>query len=143
MDDLKTHMKWYDPKVLIKLGGLSILSFIILLGLTTLMAERIGWREGDAYSLALVVVLVVNFSVMRYGIYRVGGGGAARQAAGFLLVSVVSRSLERLSFELLVGGLGMQYQMAVILISCVFTLLKYAVYGKWIFKTRPPSAPAG
>lgn len=136
-------MKWYDPKVLIKLGGVSVLSFVMLLGLTTLLAEKCGWREGDAYSLALLVVLVVNFTIMRYGVYRAGKGGAMRQAAGFLLVSVVSRSLERLSFEVLVGGLGMQYQVAVILISCVFTLLKYAVYGLWVFKPRPPPPPAG
>ena len=135
-------MKWYDPKVLMKRGGVSVLSFVLLLGLTTLMTERFGWREGDAYSLALVVVLVVNFSIMRYGIYRSGRGGAMRQAGGFLLVSVVSRSLERLTFEWLVGGLGVQYQVAVILISCVFTLFKYAIYGLWVFKPRPPPPPS-
>ena len=73
-------MKWYDPKVLIKLGGVSVLSFVMLLGLTTLLAEKCGWREGDAYSLALLVVLVVNFTIMRYGVYRAGKGGGSGAA---------------------------------------------------------------
>lgn len=135
-------MAWYNPGILARLGGLSVVSFALLLGVTSLLHEAAGWRAGNAYSAALALVLVVNFLVMRYRIYR-SREGAWRQLAVFVGASLGFRLLERLAFAGLHGGLGLQYQAAVVLISCVFTGLKYMAYGKWIFRSGAPSQKAG
>ncbi len=128
---------WYHPKVLFKLGGLSMFSFALNLGITTGLTELFLWEPRNSYTVALLVVLMVNFVVMRYKIFR-GAGGAWRQIGSFLLISVASRGMERASFAFLHGVLALQYQLCVVLISCVFTVLKYAAYGIWVFKGPSP-----
>jgi putative flippase GtrA len=120
-----------------KFSGLTGLSFILNLGLTTLLKEAAGWSAGDAYSLALVVVLAVNFLVMRYKIFHSSAMHPAKQLAGFLGGSLIFRSLERFTFSWVHGRWGVQYQLAIVLISGVFAVAKYVFYGLTFFRPKP------
>ena len=127
-------MSLLDPTRIAKFGGLTVLSFALNLGLTTLLTEVAGWRAGNAYSLALGVVLVVNFLVMRYKVFHSATADPRKQLVGFVVGSVIFRALERAAFEGVHVGLGVQYQVAIVLISGVFAVLKYVVYGKTVFR---------
>ncbi|MFO1490447.1 MAG: GtrA family protein [Kiritimatiellia bacterium] len=127
-------MSLLNPARMAKFGGLTVLSFALNLGLTTLLKEVAGWRAGNAYSVALGVVLVVNFLVMRYKVFHSSATHPAKQLAGFAAGSLVFRALERLAFEGLHGRLGVQYQLAIVLISGVFAVLKYVFYGLTFFR---------
>ena len=129
------RMSLLDPTRIATFGGLTVLSFALNLGLTTFLVKIAGWTPGNAYSLALVVVLAVNFLVMRYKVFHSAAAHPMKQLAGFVVGSVVFRSLERLAFEGLHGRLGVQYQVAIVLISGVFAGIKYVVYGLTVFKS--------
>jgi putative flippase GtrA len=129
-------MSLLNPARIARFGGLTVLSFALNLGLTTLLTELAGWSPGQAYSLALGVVLGVNFWVMRHRVFHSAAADPRRQLVGFVAGSVLFRALERLAFEGLHGGLGVQYQVSIVLISGVFAVLKYVVYGRTVFRAK-------
>jgi putative flippase GtrA len=129
-------MSLLDPARIARFGGLTGLSFVLNLGLTTFLHKVAGWSPGNAYSLALGVVLVVNFLVMRYKIFHSSATHPAKQLAGFLGGSLLFRSLERLSFSWVHDRWGVQYQLAIVLISGVFAVIKYVFYGLTFFRPK-------
>lgn len=126
---------------LLRFGGLTALSFALNLGISTALTEWAGWAPGNAYSVALSVVLAVNFTAMRFVVFRASGQGALGQLAGFLVSSLVFRAAERLLFEWISVRGGVQYQLAIIGISVGSAAVKYVFYGLTFF--RPASGGPG
>jgi putative flippase GtrA len=117
------------------------LSFAVNLGLTALLHEAMGVREELAYAVALAVVFVMNFLMFRFYVFDGRSDQPGKQVGLFLGTSIVFRLVEYLGFLLVHSVLGVYYLLAIVLVQGSTFVIKYFVYGGWIFK-RTPSKPA-
>lgn len=114
----------------------TVLSFGVSVGVTALLHEGWGVDEAVAYGVALVIAFVVNFLMFRYYVFDGRTDRPGRQLAVFAGSSVAFRLTEWLGFRLLTEGLGVYYLAAVVLMQGGTFVLKYFVYGRWLFKRR-------
>jgi putative flippase GtrA len=140
---MEDRMQKEDIIKILKFGCLSLVSCGILLGLTTLLVEQAGWEEGNAYGLALLTTLAMNFLTMRRHIFPGARTNGMKQGMGFLLMSIGMRGGERLMFALLHDRLGIQYQVAVLVISILFVFFKFCICKYWIFRDPLPTQSTG
>jgi len=138
---MSTPPRLFTVRRLVQLGGLAGLSMALNLGVTFLAHEAFGLPEHIAYATALVVVLVVNFLVLRHGIFKSQKRSAFQQGVLFLACSILFRGLEYATwlpvFHLFERH-GIHYLFANISVSMVFTLAKYAFYGMTVFRPDKP-----
>ena len=113
-----------------------MLTFGMTLGITTGLTEGFHWKPGNAYNVALVTVILVSFPIMRHRVYESPHGDARKQLGLFALATVLFRFAERLAFEGLHEGLGVQYQLSIFVIAGAFSLTKYFIYGLTLFRPR-------
>ncbi len=119
----------------LKFGGLSGFSFIVNIGVTFFCHEYIGLHEELSYAIALVTVLVTNFLGLRYAVFKAQKSKPGRQFLYFVLSSIGFRVVEYIIFIIIHSWLGLYYLLAIVLISIVFTVLKFFFYGSTLFKT--------
>ena len=120
------------------------LSFVVNLGLTALLHEAFGVREATAYGVALVTVFVMNFLLFRYYVFDGRTDQPGKQLATFAGTSVAFRVSEWFVFRLLHEKLGVYYLLAIILVQGTTFVIKYFVYGGWLFKRKTtPTTPNG
>ncbi|MEM6855611.1 MAG: GtrA family protein [Planctomycetota bacterium] len=118
------------------------LSFVVNLGLTALLHEAFGVREATAYAVALVTVFVMNFLLFRYYVFDGRTEQPGQQLATFAGTSVAFRVSEWFVFRLLHEKLGVYYLLAIILVQGTTFVIKYFVYGGWLFKRKTPQPTA-
>lgn len=112
---------------------LSVTSFTLNLGITAGLHEGLGVSPEVSFAVALLTVFIVNFSAMRWWVFPGSGRSATRQLALFVLTSLVSRSIEYAAFLLLLHIAGVFYLAAAALTLVVSMVVKYFVYGSWLF----------
>lgn len=121
------------------------LSFVVNLGLTALLHEVFEVREAMAYAVALVTVFVMNFILFRYYVFDGRTDRPARQLGAFAATSVVFRSGEWVAFRLLTEApffhelnerYAFYYLLVIIAVQGTTFVIKYFVYGGWLFKRR-------
>ncbi|MBB6430980.1 GtrA family protein [Algisphaera agarilytica] len=118
------------------------LSFVVNLGLTALLHEAFGVREATSYAVALVTVFVMNFLLFRYYVFDGRTDQPGKQLATFAGTSVVFRVSEWFVFRLLHEKLGVYYLLAIILVQGTTFVIKYFVYGGWLFNRKAKAEPA-
>ncbi len=113
------------------------LSFVVNLGLTYLLHEAFAVREAYAYAASLVTVFVMNFLLFRYYVFDGRTGSPGRQLATFFATSVAFRGFEWLAFVALYHRLGVHYLLVIVGVQGFTFILKYFVYGGWLFNRKP------
>jgi len=112
---------------------LGAISFTTNLGITAGLHELAGISPDMSFAVGLVTVFVLNFATMRWWVFPDSGLSLARQLAGFAMTSVGFRSSEFLVFLLLRHVGGTYYLLAAGVTLCISMVVKYFVYGSWLF----------
>jgi putative flippase GtrA len=112
---------------------LSVMSFTLNLGVTAGVREGLGASPEVAFAVGILTVFTVNFTTMRWWVFPGSGRSATRQLTIFALTSLVSRSTEYAVFLLLIHVAGVFYLAAAALTLIVSMIVKYFVYGSWLF----------
>ncbi|MCK5849855.1 MAG: GtrA family protein [Kiritimatiellae bacterium] len=112
---------------------MSVLSFVVNVGTTVLLHERLKASAELAYAVALILVFVMNFLISRYIVFRAASGDATRQGLLFFVSSLSFRGVEYLLFLLIHTILDVWYVAAIICISIPMTLVKFVFHGKVVF----------
>ena len=112
---------------------LGAISFTTNLCITAGLHELAGVSPDVSFATALATVFTINFAVMRWWVFPGSGRPMVRQLAGFALMSVVFRGSEFLVFLLLRHLGGMYYLFAAVGTLGSSMIVKYFVYGSWLF----------
>ena len=125
----------------LRFGQLSGLSFAINLGATVLLHEWLALPTTLAFAMAIVVVLMINFALMRYYVFPaedVRRPSIIKQGVGFCASSVVFRSLEYVGFYLVHVVVGVYYVLAIAMVSGLSFVAKFVFYQRWLFGGQFP-----
>ena len=112
---------------------LGAISFTTNLCVTAGLHELAGVSPDLSFAVGLVTVFALNFAAMRWWVFPGSGRPMVRQLAGFALMSVVFRGSEFLVFLLLRHLGGMYYLFAAVGTLGSSMIVKYFVYGSWLF----------
>lgn len=121
----------------LQLGGLAGVSMVVNLCVTAGAHSLLGWSEEVAYGTALGCVWVLNFIALRFGIFKSKKASVLRQGALFLVCSLVFRGLEFAAWIPIKSWItdhGWNFLWANVVVSAVFTVIKYAFYGMTVFR---------
>ena len=131
-------------KALFRFFQLSCASFVTNFGLTLALHEWGQVSEEAAFPMALAVVLVLNFVVMRWYIYEEAQAGTIWQQFGLYLCSACAfRAAEYGAFLVWHTWWGSDYRLAVVGITVISAGVKFFYY-RVLFERRGrlPMAPA-
>ena len=96
------------------------------------------WARFDerlAYGIMIMVVMAGNFFANRRLVFPSGRTGEpARQAIRFLVAALSFRLIELALYSWAIGPLGINYLVAIALVSAVSYVAKYLVFSYWVFR---------
>ena len=115
-------------KALFRWAQLSCASFVINFGLTVVLHEWGQMSEEAAFAMALAVVLVMNFLLMRWYVYETKAGAIWQQFGLYLCSAIVFRATEYGAFLLWHTWHGSDYRLAVVGISVISFGVKFFYY---------------
>jgi putative flippase GtrA len=133
---------------LVRYGGVSVLSLVLNVGGAWTLYTVVGLVPELAYAISLATIFVVNFLLFRHWVFRDTTGPrrpARRQFGEFFATTAAFRGSEYACFLLLHSLLRLDPTLAIVGISCVFTVLKFAVFNLRTFSSPDEGAdvPAG
>ncbi|MGE9296886.1 MAG: GtrA family protein [Puniceicoccales bacterium] len=139
-----TTMKPGSLKRMFRLVLASSGSFLLNVGMTYLLVSWAQLFAPVAYAITLTTVFFVNFTSMRYYVYgdRKASAKLQRQLRRCLIVAVVSRLAEWVTFTVAVESFGVNYLVAVVAVNVVSSLAKFVLYEKWVFANPPEVSTA-
>jgi putative flippase GtrA len=105
----------------------SALSFVVNIGLTSFLHEVISMKPMWAYGISLIVLLCINFLLMRYW---------QKQFVATALTSFGFRVSEWVFFVGLNEFLRVNYLLAMLIVMGISFLLKFFVYDRLIFNKK-------
>jgi hypothetical protein len=117
-------------KALFRFCQLSCASFVTNFGLTLALHEWGQVSEEAAFAMALAVVLVMNFLVMRWYIYEAQTGSIWQQFGLYLGSACAFRATEYGAFLVWHTWYGSDYRLTVIGIMVISAVLKFLYY--WV-----------
>ncbi len=123
-------------KAILRFGTSGALSFAVNLGGTAFLHELCGFGEEVAFAVALAVVFVMNFLVMRYYVFPGPQRSVTTQLAMFGASSVGFRGAEYLAFLILHTWLRTQYALAIVAILALSFVCKFVFYRGVVFARR-------
>jgi GtrA-like protein len=115
-------------KALFRFVQLSCASFVINFGLTLVLHEWGQMSEETAFAMALAVVLVMNFLLMRWYIYETKAGAIWQQFGLYLGSACVFRAAEYGAFLLWHTWYGSDYRLAIVGITVISAGTKFFYY---------------
>ena len=115
-------------KELFRWAQLTCASFVINFGLTVVLHEWGQMSEEAAFAMALAVVLVMNFLLMRWYVYETKAGAIWQQFGLYLCSAIVFRATEYGAFLLWHTWHGTDYRIAVVGISVISFGVKFFYY---------------
>ena len=133
------------PKTLdrvVHFGLVGLVVFGVSLGLTVLLHEVIGLSEELAFGITLVIVLIGGFLANRHLVFDASAGNLRRQGAHYAVASLSFRGVQYLSFLALHTWLEIPYLPAIVIVLGFWFFIKYAYYGKRIFKVAGVESPS-
>jgi putative flippase GtrA len=122
-------------KALFRWAQLSCISFVINFGLTVVLHEWGQMSEEAAFAVALAVVLVMNFLLMRWYVYETKAGAIWQQFGLYLCSAIVFRATEYGAFLLWHTWYGSDYRLVVVGISVISSGVKFFYY-RFLFGWR-------
>ncbi|WP_269524302.1 GtrA family protein [Coraliomargarita parva] len=119
-----------------KLGLVAGISFILNVGITSLLTERFGVAPRVSFATTLVSIFVINFLLTRYWVFsdRVANTSAAKQFLHCMLVSAAFRLAEWSAFAILEAWTDIHYIFLIVGILIVSFLTKSLVYDRFVFR---------
>lgn len=121
----------------------SVFSFAFVIGATAGLHEVAGLSETLAPAVALVLALVVNFTVLRLFVFPGQSAPVGRQLAETAVASLAFRAFEYGLFLAVHLGFGLNYLIATAASVCVSAVGKFFVYREIVFnRARAPSPSA-
>jgi putative flippase GtrA len=128
-------------KLLAKFRGyltVSALSFVINIGLTSFLHQVINMKPMWAYGISLIVLLCINFLLMRYWVYRkhLQPGTLQKQFIATGITSIGFRLSEWLFFVGLNEFFRLYYLVAMFIVMCTSFIVKFFVYDTLIFNKK-------
>lgn len=126
------------PQSFGRFAVVSAVSFAFIVGTTALLHEVVRLPPEAAYGIALVLVFLLNFSLMRNWAYAHTRADRSARSQFLLaaLTSVGFRVSEFLAFAIVHTWLGVYYLAAVVGIMVVSNLSKFAVFHSVVFARR-------
>jgi putative flippase GtrA len=112
---------------------LGALSFSVNLGITAALHEIFGVSPEVSFAVALIVVFLMNFSMMRWWVFRGTRRPILEQLASFGASSLFFRGLEYAGYLVLLRHGGFPYLGAAFTVIGISFTLKYLVYNFWLF----------
>jgi putative flippase GtrA len=109
------------------------ISFCLNVGITATLREAFGVSPEIAFAVALVTVFVINFIGLRWWVFAGTERALAKQFAAFVLSSLCFRGLEYCAYLVLLRAFDVPYLIAVVATIGVSFVVKYVVYGSWLF----------
>ena len=117
------------------------------LGTSVLLHEVLGVPTTAAVATAYVVSMIVSFTVQRHLIFPAAATrDVRRQAAAFVLTSLLFRATEYALFLVLHHGLGLIYLLAQLAVAAVSFVGKFFFYRRHVFgkaSVTSPPRPSG
>jgi putative flippase GtrA len=115
-------------KALFRFVQLSCVSFVVNFGLTFVLHEWAQMSEEAAFAMALAVVLLMNFLLMRWYVYETKVGAVWQQFGLYLGSACVFRAAEYGAFLLWHTWYGSDYRLAVVGITVISAGMKFFYY---------------
>jgi putative flippase GtrA len=112
---------------------LGAISFSVNLSITAGLHELLGVSPDLAFAVGLLTVFAMNFAAMRWWVFPGSDRSLARQLGIFATTSLGFRGAEFLVFLGLRHLAGVYYLVAAAATLLLSMLLKYFVYGSWLF----------
>jgi len=113
---------------LFRWAQLSCASFVVNFGLTVVLHEWGRMSAEGAFAVALAVVLVMNFFLMRWYVYQAKAGTMWQQFGLYLCSAIVFRATEYGAFLLWHTWYGNDYRVAVVGILVISSGVKFFYY---------------
>lgn len=123
---------------LIRFALLSVLSFGLTIGLTTLSVQALGWDPVYAHILTLSVVVCANIWLLIYFVFPGQSANKNSFIFAYLSSSFVLRAAEWIAFALLVNFVLLDYRWAIAIVNPVFALVKFAFLRSRACAGEPP-----
>ena len=120
---------------LFRWAQLSCASFVVNFGLTVVLHEWGRMSAEAAFAMALAVVLVMNFLLMRWYVYQTKASAIWQQFGLYLCSAIVFRAAEYGAFLLWHTWYGNDYRVAVVGISVISSGVKFFYY-RFLFDWR-------
>jgi putative flippase GtrA len=118
----------------IRFGLVGAVAFAVSMGLTALLVEVLGLSEELAFGITLVVVLIGGFMANRHLVFEAADANLRRQGTHYALAALTFRALQYLSFLAIHTALGVPYLLAIFIVLSAWFVIKYAYYGKAVFR---------
>ena len=122
---------------LIRFGLLTLLSFALTLGLTTLSVEVLKWDPTYAHVLTLLLVMSFNGWALVQFVFPSRTMHRGRFLWAYVWSSLIFRALEWSVFVLLIRVLEFDYRLSIICVNPCFALLKFVFLRR---RSRRPDA---
>ncbi|GEM_PF-3519476 len=120
----------------LRFGLLSVLSFAVTIGLTSLGVEVFGLDALYAHIITLVLVFLFNFVMLVTVVFPNQTGPRGHFFLTFLLVSFLFRPLEWCVYAFLVVYLGFEYRISILFVAPLFAGLKYLSLQSFAYKKK-------
>jgi putative flippase GtrA len=112
---------------------LGVLSFSTNLGITAGLHEILGVSPEVAFAIALVIAFCMNFSLMRWWVFRGTERPIMDQLVGFGVSSLFFRGTEYVGYLFLYRIANVRYLTAAVAVLGASFVVKYVVYNSWLF----------
>ena len=110
---------------LIRFGLLTLLSFVLTLGLTTVSVEVLEWEPTYAHVVTLILVMSFNGWALVQFVFTSSTMDRRSFLWSYMGSSFIFRALEWCAFALLVRVLEFDYRLSIICVNPCFALLKF------------------
>lgn len=112
-------------------GVITLVNFVVNVGLTAMLHEGFGVDTRVAYAIALTTVFFMNFALLRYYVYAPNDA----QPLGALFATYAASAIgfrltEYVGFLLLHTIAGVPYLIAIFLVQGASFFVKYFYYGR-------------
>ena len=116
-----------------RMAAVTVLSYTINVGLTTLLHEALGIAPEFAFAVGMASVTVLNFCAFRYVIFDASDGDPRRQFVRFIGSALLFRVTDYLLFIVVHTIAGVQYFVAINAILVVSFFAKFFFFRSVVF----------
>lgn len=117
-------------------GSGAALSFSGTLAITFVTTAWLRLPEELSFAISLIVMFFVNFSYLRWVVFRATGTKWLSQLRKFFMTSIGFRCAEYVAFLILLDIFHVHYLLSVVGVLGVSFLIKFQVFDKHVFHTR-------
>jgi len=117
-----------------RFGVTSGLAFATNLGVAVVFHELLGIPADRAYAVALAVVFIQSFLLLRWYVYGHQSESGIIQFLKYAPSALAFRGVEFLGFLLLHKALGLDYRLAICVIAGASFITKFLYYRKVVFR---------